>query len=135
MERSGITDAGRRVLVVDDDESLGRALRRFFRGRYRIEIATSSREALRFLERGERFEVILCDARMPQMDGKALYGELARSFPEQAARVVFASGGVPEEWGPDFLRALPNPCLEKPFDLARLEELLAAGGAPSPSPH
>ncbi|MBI5478717.1 MAG: response regulator [Deltaproteobacteria bacterium] len=74
------------------------------------------------LGRGERFDVILCDLMMPVMTGMELYDELGRVAPEQRERVVFLTGGAFTPTARSFLSQVPNPRLEKPFDV---DELLA----------
>jgi putative nucleotidyltransferase with HDIG domain len=57
------------VLVVDDEETIRFALARFLRSRgYEVEVADSGGAALARLEE-ERFVVMLCDIRMPDMSG------------------------------------------------------------------
>jgi len=72
-----------RVLVVDDEKEirvfLDKALRRL--GGFHVELAGSGEEALRKLEK-ERFEPVLTDLKMPQMDGLQLIAEIAKPKPE-----------------------------------------------------
>ena len=53
--------------------------------------ASSGREALERIA-SERYDVILTDIRMPDLDGRALYQEIERRWPERAGRVVFVTG-------------------------------------------
>jgi len=53
--------------------------------------AGSGREALERMA-SERYDVIVSDIRMPDLDGRALYREIERRWPEQARRVVFVTG-------------------------------------------
>ncbi len=58
-----------RILIVDDEETIRLALRKFLRSRgYEVEIAGSGDQALQILER-EDFSLMLCDVRMPGMTG------------------------------------------------------------------
>lgn len=103
------------VLVVDDDPSVGVALRRVLRA-HDVTITTRAQEVLDFLDAGKRFDVILSDLMMPEMSGMELHDELSRRFPEVAARVVFISGGAFTTAANTFLDRVPNVRLEKPFD-------------------
>jgi len=61
-----------RILVVDDEETIRLALRKFLRSRgYEVEIAGSGDHALQILEK-ESFALMLCDVRMPGMTGVEL---------------------------------------------------------------
>jgi response regulator RpfG family c-di-GMP phosphodiesterase len=58
-----------RILIVDDEETIRLALRKFLRSRgYEVEIAGSGDQALQILDR-EQFALMLCDVRMPGMTG------------------------------------------------------------------
>jgi len=58
-----------RVLVVDDESSIRQAIARFLRERgYDVHVCGSGPAALALLEH-ERFVVMLCDVRMPEMSG------------------------------------------------------------------
>ena len=114
-----------RVLVVDDEPSLGAALRRSLRD-YDVVVTVSGHEALEELAKGERFDFILCDLMMPGMSGDEVYREVQRVAPEQVERMVFITGGATTERARDFLAAVPNPAIDKPFDLTALSALLRA---------
>jgi CheY-like chemotaxis protein len=114
-----------RVLVVDDEPSLGAALRRSLRD-YDVVVTVSGHEALEELARGERFDFILCDLMMPGMSGDDVYREVKRVAPEQVERMVFITGGATTQRARDFLAAVPNPILEKPFDVNKLREMIRA---------
>jgi signal transduction histidine kinase/CheY-like chemotaxis protein len=107
-----------RVLVVDDEAAIGSALKRMLGRRHDVTVLTSPRAAQRLLASGERFEVILCDVMMREMSGVELWHEIERLSKEQAARVVFISGGAFTPEAEHFLRTTRNPSLGKPFDLA-----------------
>jgi response regulator RpfG family c-di-GMP phosphodiesterase len=60
------------VLLVDDEPSVLSALRRLFRTQgYQIEQATSGADALALLEQ-QPVDLVICDMRMPEMDGASL---------------------------------------------------------------
>ena len=69
MRRMTPTQSPTRILVVDDEEAVSTALARFLRTRgYDAFPASSGTEALDRI-REERFQVVLCDIRMPVMSG------------------------------------------------------------------
>lgn len=113
-----------RVLVVDDEPLIATAIRRTLSLEHDVVLSSAAATALQRINEGEEFDVILCDLMMPQMTGMELYGELVRTAPTQADRVVFLSGGAFTAAARAFLDDVPNPHLEKPFDTRQLLALV-----------
>jgi signal transduction histidine kinase len=113
-----------RVLVVDDEPMIATAIRRTLGLEHDVTLTSAAAAALDRIERGEEFDIILCDLMMPQMTGMDLYGELTRTAPEQAGRMVFLSGGAFTSAARTFLDEVPNQHLEKPFDTRQLLALV-----------
>ncbi|HYO59468.1 PAS domain S-box protein [Archangium sp.] len=109
-----VTQRGR-VLIVDDEPAVGRALRRILR-EHDVELATSGRQALERLAADTRFHAVLCDVMMPDLGGKDLYEAVQQGGTGLERRFVFVSGGAFTQGARDFLARVPNPTLEKPFD-------------------
>ena len=109
-----------RVLVVDDDLLVANSIRRALAAEHEVVVETSARAALARVERGESFGAIVCDLMMPEMTGMELHAEVARLSPEAGARVVFVTGGAFTPQARDYLEAVPNPRLEKPFAMQAL---------------
>lgn len=122
-----------RVLVVDDEPAMGRALQRSLHDHMDVTILTSAKEAIQRLAAGERFEVILSDVMMPEMTGMELYQRLVRIAPEQAQRVIFVTGGAFTAAAREFLDRVPNPRIEKPVEAANLLAIVAGMVSSTPS--
>lgn len=58
-----------RVLFVDDEPNVLHAIRRSLRNDFEVVLAESGKEALRILAEGPPCAVVVCDCRMPEMDG------------------------------------------------------------------
>src|SRR5713101_1370512 len=79
----------RRILVVDDDtEFLGLLADLIVNEGQVADTAASGRAALEKVE-NEDYDLILCDIRMPDLDGPAVYEELKRHWPHLLNRFVF----------------------------------------------
>jgi PAS domain S-box-containing protein len=115
---------GGRLLVIDDEPMILGALRRSLSGEYSVTCVGDGRKALDRLRAGERYELILCDLMMPEMTGMDLFAELEKLAPDQAARMVFVSGGAFTPRAREFLERVPNARVEKPIDLSNLRQLL-----------
>ena len=67
---------------------------------------------------------VVTDVRMPEMTGMDLHRELSRVAPEQAARMIFLTGGAFTPAGRLFLSATSREHIEKPFDPANLRAIV-----------
>ncbi|QRN96079.1 PAS domain S-box protein [Archangium violaceum] len=137
-EPAPVPSVGRaRILVVDDEPYVTRALQRSLTPEHEVATVNGARAALKMLDGGSRFDLILCDVMMPGMTGMDLYAELNRFAPDQAQRVVFMTGGAFTPRALSFLQEVPNAKLSKPLDLRQLRALVgrsaqnAASAAPS----
>jgi CheY-like chemotaxis protein len=106
-----------RILVVEDEVDIAQMLAEVLTGDgHEVALANSGREALERI-RQQRFDLILSDLRMPDLDGPGLYRELTASRPEFAERIVFITGDVLSPATVDFLSESVAQVLEKPLDL------------------
>lgn len=112
-----------RVSVVDDDVMITTVLRRILGSEHDVIIATPM-ELLDALARGERFDVVLCDLMMPDINGVELYRRIEEVAPDQTPRIVFMTGGAVSENASAFLARVPNPRVPKPFENRTLRELV-----------
>jgi PAS domain S-box-containing protein len=124
------------ILVVDDEPDVAQLLIDILeRDGHRVDRANSGREALTRLRYGE-VDLILCDLRMPDLDGPALYRELTAQRPELLSRIVFMTGDTLGGDMSGFLTDTGARVLEKPLDpagvRAKVQAYLAsrAGAAP-----
>jgi two-component system, cell cycle sensor histidine kinase and response regulator CckA len=115
-----------RVLVIDDEEILLKAYRRMLSRHHDVVVARGGANALELLEADINFDVVLCDLMMPEVDGKQVYELLSARSPSLAARVVFCSGGAFSSRLADFVAALPNVTLDKPFTSEALAAAVAS---------
>src|SRR5262249_43045123 len=80
------------VLVVDDEPGFLSGLTRLLqRDGHSVETATNGQEALTLLQEGG-FDLLLCDLRMPALDGQTFYGLLKRQHPTLRQRLIFLTG-------------------------------------------
>jgi PAS domain S-box-containing protein len=113
-----------RILVVDDEPTIGTAVRRMLGSDHDVVTMTSAEKALDLIIAGERFDVVVCDLMMPVMTGIEFYGQLSAKSPEHAQRVLFLSGGAFTVEAREFLDRVPNARLEKPFEVQTLRALV-----------
>lgn len=116
--------ARKRILVVEDEVMLGRALAQELGERHEVRLATGGAEALELLDR-ERFDIILCDVRMPGVSGESVYARACARQPAQRSAFIFMTGmGLSADLAR--LHELYRcPILEKPFSLERALRAIA----------
>ncbi len=107
-----------RVLVIDDEELVGRAIERTLRD-YDVVYIADAEEALRAL-REQRFDVVICDLSMPNLSGAALLAEALLIDPSIKDRFIFVSGSASRPPGLDVA-----DYLTKPFESSELREAVA----------
>jgi CheY-like chemotaxis protein len=113
-----------RVLIVDDERPISRVLERLLRGEHDVTAVDSGACALELFEKGEWFDVVLCDLMLPNMTGMQLYEATKDSSPLQADRFVFMTGGAFTPWARNFLATIANHRVEKPFDAQGLRAIV-----------
>lgn len=91
---------------------------------HRIATAASGREALERIST-EAYDVILTDLRMPDLDGRALYREIERRWPERAAGVVFITGDTLAPALRELAGESGRRVIEKPFLPAEVRRVIA----------
>jgi DNA-binding NtrC family response regulator len=125
----GVPRVGRapRLFVIDDEASIRAAIRRFLTRRgWEVEEAEDGRVAMEMLLHSEpnRYDVVMCDLRMPHLSGAELHRELLAKRPDLVQRLMFSTGDVASADAASFLADSERPVIEKPFELSRLEEIL-----------
>ena len=98
---------------------------------FAFDVAASGQSALALLA-AQDYAAIVCDLRMPQMDGPAVYAALKDIKPQLLERMIFATGDLLNEKTDRFLKDSGRPCIEKPFLPEQIAE--REGGQPFPPP-
>jgi signal transduction histidine kinase len=115
---------GRSILVVDDEESIQRLLGTILAmDGHQVDVARNGLDALRQISR-RRYDAVITDIKMPDMDGRALYQELLATDRSLAERTIFITGDTVSPETRIFLQEVDNPCLAKPFRVREVRETL-----------
>jgi signal transduction histidine kinase len=114
-----------RVLVVDDEHAIGRALARTLRAHHDVVSLPSAKEALARIAEGERFDVIVSDLMMPELTGMELHARLLSIAEDQASRMIFMTGGAFTATAREFLQSVSNPRIDKPVESANLLAMIS----------
>ena len=115
---------GGTILVVDDEPGIGSALAYLLqREGHAVDTAANGRLALAKL-RGQDYDLILCDLRMPELDGPGFYRELQRAYPHLQRRVIFLTGDTLSPDTREFLEKVGVTRLNKPFKAADVRRVV-----------
>ena len=118
-EPSGRDLGGARILVIDDEESVRRLVRRMLGDcNCRIVEAGDGVDGLMVIERESAIDLVLTDLSMPRIGGLAVVQSVARRYPAIPVVVMSGNSGA--------MAAAPEiPVLRKPFTALELLGVLA----------
>ena len=121
----------RRVLVIDDEPAIADLVNRLLsRAGYQVNSVLSAAAGLSLLHT-QPFDLVLCDIRMPDMDGRTFYHHLRNDLPSMASRVVIMTGDISSTNTDTFLKESKLPVLQKPFTHTELLEVVSDIQSPS----
>ena len=108
------------ILVVDDEAALAAAVCAALQDAgFSVDQASDGEQALMRVQ-SRPFDLVICDLKMPRVDGRTFYGMLVAAKPAMAERVVFVTGDVAGTDAEKFLEESGCRWLAKPFRLADL---------------
>ena len=111
-------------MVVDDEPNIVSALREYLAG-HDIVSTTRGEEAVALLA-ATPFDAAFCDLLMPNVTGMDVYEQVRANTPGAERSIVFMTGGAYTPRARQFLGAVPNPLLTKPFGAAEVVKALDA---------
>ena len=114
---------GTRVLVIEDEAALGDAVAAALADEgFTPDRAEDGAQALEKV-RERPYDVIICDLKMPRVDGVAFFREISRTMPHITRRLIFVTGDVAGTEAEQFLEDSGCRWVPKPF---RLRDLVRA---------
>jgi signal transduction histidine kinase/CheY-like chemotaxis protein len=114
---------GASVLIVEDERALAVAVGEALTDAGLVVDHAGDGEKALALVRQKSYDVLICDLKMPRIDGMTLYRAIAATTPALARRVIFVTGDVAGTDAERFLADSGCRWLAKPF---RLGDLLRA---------
>ena len=120
-ELSSNIGAGAAVLVIEDEPALAAAVAEALTDvGFRVDRAGDGEEALALVGQ-QIYDLVICDLKMPRLDGRAFYRSVEATAPALARKVIFVTGDVAGTDAERFLEGTGCRWLAKPF---RLRDLL-----------
>src|SRR2546428_13530313 len=111
---------GTRVLVVEDEPTVARLIADVLEDEgMRVDVLLDGRAALDLAARNS-YDLVICDMKMPGLDGQHFYKSLERAQNPLRERFLFVTGDIVAAQTREFLERNRLPHVAKPF---RVEEL------------
>ncbi len=113
-----------RILIAEDEDALRRFVSRALQmdGHEVVEVADGA-EGLHCLRDGERYDLLLSDIRMPELDGIALAHTAALEFP--GTKILLMTGFAEQRERADNLARIVVDVVPKPFSLPDIRYAVA----------
>ena len=109
-----------RILVVEDEPTVARLIADVLEDEgFQVDVQLDGREALQQADR-ESYDLVICDMKMPELNGQHFYQALAQAGNPLSKRFLFVTGDVVAQHTQQFLEHHQLPHVAKPF---RMEEL------------
>jgi signal transduction histidine kinase/CheY-like chemotaxis protein len=119
-DRSGAISVGH-ILVVEDEPTVAQLIVDVLKEEgHRAEAVLDSQEGLTLLSRNE-YDLVICDVRMPRLDGPAFYDALVRTGSPVRDKILFTTGDMLAPRTIQFLEPNGLPYLAKPFLVEELK--------------
>ena len=110
------------ILVVEDEPTVSQLISDVMSEMgHRVDTLLDSREVFDRLKEN-KYDLIICDLRMPHLDGPALYRELIRRGSPFRHKLLFVTGDTMGPRSLEFLHSHAVPYLAKPFLVEELKE-------------
>ena len=113
-----------RILLVDDNPIVSQLIIDILSlAGYGVDTAPNGIAALEKID-SRRYDLILTDLHMPEMDGAGLYRELAKRQTHPPQKIIFLTGTAGTSEAHRLVQDTGLPVLRKPFNLVELLELV-----------
>ncbi len=113
------------VLLIEDDplvrDSIVKVLER---GGFGVTAVPNGLQGLAELRDG-RYAAIVCDLRLPFLQGDDFFTQVKDLFPDMVKRMVYVTGLVDDSKAREFLEGTGQPFLGKPFESSELIEMVS----------
>lgn len=107
-----------RILVIDDERSIRNTLKEILQyEKYDVDLAEDGAQGLEQMSRNE-YDIVLCDIKMPGMDGIEVLEKIQASFPDTPVVMISGHGNI--DTAVESIKKGAYDYIEKPLDLNRL---------------
>jgi len=107
-----------KILIVDDEQTIRELLIRLLKPDYEITTVCDGQEAIKVLENDKRFDIILTDFKMPEMDGMELLRRSLDLIPDISVIIMTGFGSI--EIATEAMKEGACDFIEKPFNFEKI---------------
>jgi CheY-like chemotaxis protein len=133
FQASERTTARKHILIVEDEPTVAELIADVLAEEgHSVDTLLDSREALGRIEE-KSYSLVICDLKMPYVDGPGLYRALVRRENPMQHRVLFVTGDTMAPRTLEFLKSSGLPYLAKPFLVEELKEAMRQALAAVPA--
>jgi len=124
LERGTEAAPAANILVVDDEVAVAEMMADILADEgHEVEIAHSGSQALDLIAT-RRFDLVLSDLRMPDLDGPAMFDAIREGHPDMVSRIAFITGDTMSARIRTFLQESSRPYIEKPITPRDVRDLV-----------
>ena len=109
----------KKVLIVDDEEDQIQVIMHILRDIYSVVGVTSGKEAIEKLENGI-YDLIVCDVKMPGIDGAGVYEWLREHRPFMTNKILFSTGDTLGPKAEKIISRIGDNYIIKPYNVEEL---------------
>jgi two-component system response regulator PilR (NtrC family) len=115
--------AGARILIVDDEQSLREFLEIFLEQEgYEVATAKGGRDAVKRMEAGEEFDIVLTDLMMPEVSGMGVLETVKERFPD--TEVLMMTAYATADTAIEAMKKGAYDYVQKPFKVEELRVII-----------
>ena len=103
----------KRILICDDEIGIRESLNLILKDNYNISFCHNGQECLELLEKGEKFNLVLLDIKMPKISGLDTLRKIKAKKPE--LKVIIITGYRSVETAAEAINAGASDYIVKPF--------------------
>jgi two-component system NtrC family sensor kinase len=121
-----VRERGGRILVVEDEKSLADVMVEILQSYGHVIDTAGDGQTAWAMTLSHDYDLIITDLKMPNMNGREFYANVAKAKPALARRIIFSTGDTASPETRAFFKEVGNPFIRKPFNLADLVRMVDA---------
>lgn len=127
VEKGAADQDKKRILIIDDEEDQVDVMQHILQDKYDTVGVHSGKEAIEWLK-ADVYDLIVCDVKMPGIDGAGVYDWVVENRPAMAGKMLFSTGDTLGPKAEKIISRIGDHYIIKPYNadefLGKVEEIL-----------